>query len=49
VSDAGIAQECVNHVSKWMGTALRMLSTQTMKAGVTLGGRGNGKLTETGN
>ena len=39
-------EECVNHVAKWMGTALRNLSTQGKKKGVTLGGRGYGKLTQ---
>ena len=38
-------EECINHVGKRMGTALRKLATQTKKAGVTLGGRGQGKLT----
>ena len=38
-------EECINHVAKRMGTALRKLATQTKKAGVTLGGRGQGKLT----
>ena len=38
-------EECINHVAKRMGTALRKLSTQTKKNGVTLGGRGEGKLT----
>ncbi len=39
-------EECVNHVAKRMGTALRNLSTQGKKKGVTLGGRGYGKLTQ---
>ena len=38
-------EECINHVAKWMGTALRKLSMQTKKTGVTLGGRGEGKMT----
>ena len=38
-------EECINHVAKRMGTALQKLSTQTKKNGVTLGGRGEGKLT----
>ena len=38
--------ECVNHVAKRMGTALRNLSTQCKKMGVTLGGRGYRKLTQ---
>ncbi|KAI0234644.1 hypothetical protein LSAT2_015041 [Lamellibrachia satsuma] len=40
-----VKEECINHVAKRMGTALRKLATQTKKAGVTLGGRGHGKLT----
>ena len=44
--DMGILkEECVNHVAKRLGTALRKLSTQSRKRGVTLGGRGFGKLT----
>ena len=39
-------EECINHVNKRMGTALRKLATQTKKTGVTLGGHGNGKLTQ---
>ena len=39
-------EECVNHVSKRLGTALRKLSTESKKKGVTLGGRGYGKLTQ---
>ena len=39
-------EECVNHVAKRMGTAFRNLSTQGKKKGVTLGGRGYGKLTQ---
>ena len=38
-------EECINHVVKRLGTALRKLSTQTKKAGITLGGQGRGKLT----
>ena len=37
-------EECVNHVSKRMGTALRNLITDNKKRGVTLGGRGEGQL-----
>ena len=37
--------ECINHVANRVGTALRKLSTQSKKKGVTLGGRGHGKLT----
>ena len=36
--------ECINHFAK-RGTALRKLATQTKKAGETLGGRDQGKLT----
>ena len=39
-------EECVNHVAKRLGTALRKLATQGKKAGVTLGGHGRGKLTQ---
>ena len=39
-------EECVNHVSKRLGTALRKLSTESKKKGVALGGRGYGKLTQ---
>ena len=39
-------EECVNHVAKRMGTALRNLAKDTKKSGVTLGGRGYGKLTQ---
>ena len=39
-------EECINHVSKRLGTALRNLASSGKKAGVTLGGRGHGKLTQ---
>ena len=39
-------EECVNHVAKRLGAALRKLSTESKKMGVTLGGRGYGKLTQ---
>ena len=39
-------EECINHVAKRLGTSLRKLSMQTRKTGVTLGGRGEGKLTQ---
>jgi putative NIF3 family GTP cyclohydrolase 1 type 2 len=39
-------EECVNHVAKRLGTALRSLVTDNRKKGVTLGGRGHGKLTQ---
>ena len=37
-----VKEKCVNHVSKRMGTALRKLKN----TGVSLGGRGHGKLTD---
>ena len=44
--DVGLTkEECIYRVVKWLGTALRKLSMQTKKAGVTLGGRGRGKST----
>ena len=39
-------EECVNHVSKRLGTALRSVITDCKKKGVTLGGRGRGQLTQ---
>ena len=39
-------EECINHVSKRLGTALRNLASSGKKAGVTLGGRGYNKLTQ---
>ena len=39
-------EECVNHVAKRMGTALRNLAKTSKKTGVSLGGRGHGKLTQ---
>ena len=39
-------EECVNHVEKRMGTALRNLTKEKKKTGVTLGGRDHGKLTQ---
>ena len=38
--------ECINHVAKRLGTALRKLAASGKKAGITLGGRGFGKLTQ---
>ena len=38
-------EECVNHVAKRLGTALRKLAASSKKSGVTLGGRGFGRLT----
>ena len=38
-------EDCVNHVSKRLGTALRNVVTDCRKRGVTLGGRGRGQLT----
>ena len=37
-------EECINHVAKRLGTALRKLASSGKKHGVTLGGRGHGKL-----
>ena len=37
-------EECVTHVAKRMGTALRKLATEGKKSGTTLGGREYGKL-----
>ena len=39
-------EECVNHVSKRRGSALRNIVTDCRKRGVTLGGRGKGQLTQ---
>ena len=42
-------EECVNHVSKTLGSALRNIVTDCRKRGVTLGGgggRGKGQLTQ---
>ncbi|KAK3915688.1 Serine/threonine-protein kinase-like protein CCR2 [Frankliniella fusca] len=39
-------EECINHVSKRMGTALRNLVQDNKKGGTSLGGRGKGTLTE---
>ena len=38
-------EECVNHIAKRLGTALRKLAASSKKSGVTLGGRGFGRLT----
>ena len=38
-------EECVNHVSKRMGTALRKVAAEGRQEGVVTGGRGHGKLT----
>ena len=40
-------EECINHVSKRMGTALRTLKKNSSKTGTTLGGRAQGSLTDT--
>ena len=40
-------EERVNHVAKRPGTALRKLAASDKKSGVTLGGRGFGRLTKT--
>ena len=39
-------EECINHVAKRLGTALRKLAASGKKGGVTLGGRGFGRLTQ---
>ena len=39
-------EECVNHIAKHIGTALRKLATEGKKTGVVHGGRGYGKLTQ---
>lgn len=39
-------EECINHVSKRLGTALRNIVSDCKKRGVTLGGRGHGMLTQ---
>ena len=39
-------EECVNHVSKRLGTALRNLVSAQSKRGLTLGGRKSGSLTQ---
>lgn len=39
-------EECVNHVAKRLGTALRELVKTTRAKNITLGGRGHGKLTD---
>lgn len=44
-----IKEECINHVAKRLGTALRKLAMQSKKKGVTLGGQGHGKLTQATN
>lgn len=41
-------EECVNHVSKRLGTALRSLVSDEKKRGVTLGGTKCGSLTQVG-
>ena len=37
-------EECINHIAKRLGIALRKLASSGKKHGVTLGGRGHGKL-----
>ena len=39
-------EECINHVSKRLGSALRNVVADCRKRGVTLGGRGRGQLTQ---
>ena len=38
-------EECINHVAKRLGTALRKLRASSKKVGVVIGGRGHGTLT----
>ena len=39
-------EECINHVQKRMGTALRSKRLDYSKRKITLGGRGYGRLTD---
>ena len=39
-------EECINHVAKRLGTALRKLASSGKKNGIVMGGRGYGKLTQ---
>lgn len=39
-------EECINHVSKRLGSALRNVVADSRKRGITLGGRGRGQLTQ---
>ena len=39
-------EECINHVSKRLGTEMRNLVQGKKKGGVVLGSRGKGKLTQ---
>lgn len=41
-----VKEDCINHVSKRLATALRNVVTDCKKRGVTLGGRGCGMLTQ---
>ncbi|GFO12966.1 hypothetical protein PoB_003947100 [Plakobranchus ocellatus] len=40
-----VKEDCINHVGKRLGTALRNLVSDCSKKGTTLGGRGHGRLT----
>ena len=40
-----LKEECINHVGKRLGTALRNLVHDNTKRGITLGGKGYGRLT----
>ncbi|GFO20577.1 hypothetical protein PoB_004708200 [Plakobranchus ocellatus] len=40
-----LKEDCINHVGKRLGTALRNLVADCSKKGITLGGRGYGRLT----
>lgn len=42
-----VKEECINHVAKRLGTALRNIVSDCSKRGITLGGRGEGRLTQT--
>ena len=39
-------EECINHVGKRLGSALRKLVSDQSKQKITLGGRGHGRLTQ---
>jgi hypothetical protein len=44
--DAVVKEECINHVNKRLGTAIRTMLAGLKGTGVTLGGRGHGTLTQ---
>ncbi|GFW93790.1 uncharacterized protein TNCV_4220711 [Trichonephila clavipes] len=39
-------EECINHVSKWLGTALRSTVKDCRAQGISLGGKAHGSLKE---